>query len=47
MMLTIRLHLERPEAMPNINDAVRRLQKTPEYRYCTARPEKSRHPARS
>ena len=36
MMFTIRLHLERPETIPSIEDAVQRLQMTPEYHYCTA-----------
>ena len=36
MMLTICLYLERPEGIPRITDAVQRLQRTAEYRYCTA-----------
>ena len=36
IMLTIRLHLERPETIPRITDAAQRLQRTAEYRYCTA-----------
>ena len=35
-MLTIRLHMEHPKTIPRIADAVQRLQRTPEYRYCTA-----------
>ena len=36
MMFTIRLHLERLETIPRITDAAQRLQRTAEYRYCTA-----------
>ncbi len=36
MMLAIRLHLERPETIPRITDAAQLIQKTAEYRYCTA-----------
>ena len=36
IMLTIRLHTEPPEAVPRIRDAVLLLQKSAEYRYCTA-----------
>ena len=35
-MLVIRLHLERPETIPHITDAAQLIQRTAEYRYCTA-----------
>ena len=36
ILLTIRLHLERPATIPRITDAVQLIQRTAEYRYCTA-----------